>query len=126
MWSNPLMAAETADAVRRFPYSSHSGYYEILVGVGWVGMALLGLFLAVTLYRAFAWAWRASDMLSVWPFAIIAFESVFTGSAATATPPTDIANSEATKVIISLFIYSSPIHMCEKSRMRMRQRCPVG
>jgi hypothetical protein len=52
-------------------------------------MAVLGLFLLLTLYRAFAWAWRRSDLLSLWPFALVVFilvanysESLFVSSEA--------------------------------------------
>lgn len=89
IWTNRLSVAEAVRVYGRFPYEAHSGYYEVAIGVGWVGLVLLGLFLAVTLYRAFVYAWRGRDVLSLWPLAVVFFilaanftESLFVSSEA--------------------------------------------
>jgi exopolysaccharide production protein ExoQ len=89
IWSNRLTSAEFSDVMGRFPYSSHSGYYEIAAGIGWVGLGVLACFLAFTLYRAFVYAWRGRDVFSLWPLALVLFilaanftESLFVSSEA--------------------------------------------
>ena len=59
-----------------WPYAAHNGYFEILLGVGRVGLLLLVCFLAVSLWRAFRYAWQRQDVMSLWPFALIVFAVV--------------------------------------------------
>lgn len=72
-----------------WPFSAHSGYYELMVGIGWIGLLLMIAFLVVVLWRAFRHAWLGSDVASLWPLAFIVFalvvnfsESLFVSSEA--------------------------------------------
>jgi O-antigen ligase len=59
-----------------WPFSAHNGYYEIVLGVGYIGLALLVGFLAVAAWRAFQYAWHRRDVESLWPLAFIVFAVV--------------------------------------------------
>ena len=89
IWTNKNAILRSMLATGRYPYSSHSGYYEILLGVGRLGLVLFVLFLATAAWRAFRHAWGRSDLLSLWPLAFIVFavvvnfsESLFVSSEA--------------------------------------------
>lgn len=59
----------------RYPWSAHSGYYEVLLGVGLIGLAFFLVFLAVTTWRSGRFALRADprDYISLWPIGILAY-----------------------------------------------------
>jgi O-antigen ligase len=59
-----------------FPFAAHNGYYEILLGVGYVGLALFVGFLAFAVWRAFRYAWFRRDVESLWPLAFLVFAGV--------------------------------------------------
>ena len=88
-WSNTLMQKYVVYILKHFPYDAHNGYYEVGLGLGWIGVALLAGFLGITLYRAFTHAWRGRDIISLWPLAFLLFilaanftESLFVSSEA--------------------------------------------
>ena len=56
-----------------WPFAAHNGYYEILIGLGALGLILLVCFLAFALWRAFKFAWAHGDIMSLWPFAFLVF-----------------------------------------------------
>jgi len=73
-WANPLNSKHASAAFDgNFPYSAHSGYYEILLGVGAIGFAVFVSFLGYGLWRAFLLGWRGNDALSLWPLALLVF-----------------------------------------------------
>jgi O-antigen ligase len=59
-----------------WPYAAHNGYYEIQVGLGYLGLALLVLFLGHASWRAFQFAWNRRSVESLWPLAFLAFAMV--------------------------------------------------
>jgi O-antigen ligase len=59
-----------------WPFSAHNGYYEIILGVGYIGLVLFIGFLAVGVWRAFHKAWTRTDPESLWPLALIIFAVV--------------------------------------------------
>jgi O-antigen ligase len=72
-----------------WPFSAHNGYYEVILGVGYIGFAVLAVFLAVTVWRAFERAWLGDDVISLWPISLVVFaltmnfsESLFISSEA--------------------------------------------
>ncbi len=74
VWANPITAQHAQAAFSgNFPHSSHSGYYEILLGVGAIGFSVFVAFLAYALWRAFLLGWRGSDVMSLWPLALLVF-----------------------------------------------------
>lgn len=72
VWAHPPNIAQVS-AEWGFPYSSHSGYYEILLGVGKVGFAVFMAFLVVTAWRAFRFAWSGSGLMAIWPLALFTY-----------------------------------------------------
>lgn len=50
---------------------SHNGYLEILLGLGWSGMALFGFAILRTGRDALRYAWRPEGFLSMWPLAFL-------------------------------------------------------
>jgi O-antigen ligase len=89
VWTNRFTVAVASDLYGKFPYEAHSGYYEVAIGVGMIGLAILGIFLVLTLYRAFLYAWKGRDIGSLWPLAFLLFvlaanftESLFVSSEA--------------------------------------------
>ena len=72
-----------------WPFSAHNGYYELMLGIGRVGLLLMILFLAVLVWRAFSHAWLGGDVVSLWPLTFVVFalvvnfsESLFVSSEA--------------------------------------------
>lgn len=59
-----------------WPYSAHNGYYEMLLGVGRVGLVVFVFFLATAAWRAFHHAWGRRDLVSLWPLSFIIFAVV--------------------------------------------------
>lgn len=59
-----------------WPFAAHNGYYEVVLGVGYIGLALLVGFLAFAAWRAFQYAWRRRDVESLWPLAFVVFAVV--------------------------------------------------
>ena len=47
---------------------SHDGYLELLLGLGWCGMALLALAIARTARDALVWGWQSEGLSAMWPF----------------------------------------------------------
>jgi exopolysaccharide production protein ExoQ len=72
--SNP--AALGKGVVGGWPFAAHNGYYEIVLGVGYLGLALFVAFLAFGLWRAFQYAWHRRDVESLWPLSFIVFAVV--------------------------------------------------
>jgi O-antigen ligase len=90
IWAHPPTIAVALEAWGRFPYSSHSGYYEVLLSTGLIGLALFAGFLIAAGWRAFHYAWVSRDIVSLWPLLFLVFavimnfsESLFVSSEAT-------------------------------------------
>lgn len=95
-----------------WPFSAHSGYYELMLGIGRIGLLLAIVFLAVLVWRAFSHAWMGGDIVSLWPLSFVVFalvvnfsESLFVSSetlwvmtVATAVALTEHAKREGTSV----------------------------
>jgi O-antigen ligase len=73
-WSHPPAVAE-ATAAFYFAHV-HSGYYEVVLGVGWLGFALFMLFMAVTVWSVFRHAWQGFGPGAFWPLAVVVFVAV--------------------------------------------------
>lgn len=50
---------------------SHNGYLEILLGLGWCGMALVTVAILRTARDALFYAWRQQGLLSMWPLVFL-------------------------------------------------------
>lgn len=73
-WAHPPAVAE-ATAGFYFAHA-HSGYYEILLGVGKIGFALFILAMVVTGWRVFVCAWSRPGVEGLWPLALAVFVAV--------------------------------------------------
>lgn len=71
-----LAAADGRGIPGGFPFSAHNGYYELMLGVGYIGLALFAGFLAFAAWRTFRYAWQRRDVESLWPFTFIVFAVV--------------------------------------------------
>jgi O-antigen ligase len=76
IWAHPPTISEATAVFGRFPYAAHSGFYEILLGVGSAGLIVFILFIAVAGWRAFRFAWEGSSVTSLWPLVFIVFAVV--------------------------------------------------
>lgn len=76
IWAHPPTIAVAQTAYGKFPYSSHSGYFEVLLSTGWIGFGLFAAFLAMSAWRAFRFAWEGRDAASLWPLSFIVFAAV--------------------------------------------------
>jgi exopolysaccharide production protein ExoQ len=90
LWAHPPTIAVAQTAYGKFPYSSHSGYLEVLISTGWIGLAMFTAFLAFALWRSFRFAWEGTNGASLWPLVFIVFalvanvsESLFVSAEAT-------------------------------------------
>ncbi len=90
IWAHPPTIAVAQTAYGKFPYSSHSGYLEVLISTGWIGFAIFSAFLAMALWRAFRFAWEGRNGATLWPLVFIVFalvtnvsESLFVSAEAT-------------------------------------------
>jgi exopolysaccharide production protein ExoQ len=90
IWAHPPTIAVAQTAYGKFPYSSHSGYFEVLISTGWIGFGLFVAFLAMAFWRAFRFAWDGWDTTSLWPLVFLVFamtanisDSLFYSSEAT-------------------------------------------
>ncbi|MGH9204085.1 MAG: O-antigen ligase family protein, partial [Vicinamibacterales bacterium] len=90
IWAHPPTIAVAQTAYGKFPYSSHSGYLEVLVSTGWIGFGLFMAFVAMALWRTFRFAWEGRNGASLWPLVFIVFalvtnvsESLFVSAEAT-------------------------------------------
>lgn len=89
LWTNDRAIEQAYGAIGRYPFSAHNGYYEVLLSVGWPGLALFVAFLGLAVWKAFGYAWRNTDATSLWPLTFIVFavivnfsESLFVSSEA--------------------------------------------
>ena len=76
IWAHPPIIGVAQEAFGRFPYSSHSGYYEILLSTGRIGVALFVGFLAMAGWRAFRFAWDGLATASIWPLVFLVYIAV--------------------------------------------------
>ena len=90
IWAHPPTIGVAQEVFGRFPYSSHSGYYEVILSTGRIGLALFIGFLVMAAWRAFRFAWDGFDAVSIWPLVYLVFvavlnvsESLFVSSEAT-------------------------------------------
>lgn len=73
IWTHPSTIESAAATFHAAPLQAHSGYLEILLGVGVVGFALFLAVVLTTLWRAFAWAWVGRGLEPLWPLAIATY-----------------------------------------------------
>jgi O-antigen ligase len=73
VWTQPREALQVIANFGGYPYNAHNGYYDLLLGTGRIGLGLMLVFLAVLAWRAFRYAWTRTDVLSLWPLALVAF-----------------------------------------------------
>ncbi len=76
IWTHPPTIAVAQTVYGTFPYSSHSGFYEILLSTGWMGFGLFAGFLGVSAWRAFRFAWESGEAVDLWPLAFFVFAGV--------------------------------------------------
>lgn len=76
IWAHPPTIGVAQSVYGRFPYSAHSGYYEVLLGVGRIGLAIFVAFLVLAGWRAFRFAWDAYDPAAIWPLCFLVFSAV--------------------------------------------------
>lgn len=76
IWAHPPTIAVAQTAYGKFPYSSHSGYLEVLISTGWIGFGLFMAFVAMALWRAFRFAWEGRTGAVLWPLVFIVFALV--------------------------------------------------
>lgn len=76
IWANRPTAEQAAAAFQTFFGDAHSGYYEIVLGVGKIGFGLFMIFFAVTIWRTFAYAWEGQGLEVLWPLALVSFVAV--------------------------------------------------
>lgn len=76
IWAHPPTIGVAQEVFGRFPYSSHSGYYEILLSTGRIGLTLFVGFLAMAGWRAFRFAWDGLDAASIWPLVFLVYVAV--------------------------------------------------
>lgn len=73
LWTNPKAIDQAYGATGKYPYTAHNGYYEVQIGLGRIGLVLFVAFLAFAAWQAFRYAWRRTDVTSVWPLTFIVF-----------------------------------------------------
>jgi O-antigen ligase len=76
IWTHPRAVEQSFDATGRYPYSAHSGYFDLMLSLGRIGVVLFVAFLVVAAWRAFIYAWRRADVTSLWPLTFIVFAAV--------------------------------------------------
>lgn len=76
IWAHPPTIGVAQEAFGRFPYSSHSGYYEVLLSTGRIGLSLFIAFLGMAGWRAFRFAWDGLDWASIWPLVFLVYVAV--------------------------------------------------
>lgn len=76
IWAHPPTIGVAQTVYGKFPYSSHSGYYEVLLSVGRVGLFLFAGFLVVAAWRAFRFAWEGRDAACIFPLTFLVFAAV--------------------------------------------------
>jgi O-antigen ligase len=80
LWSHPPAVSTFQALTKTFPYSSHSGYYEVLLSTGRIGVGVFVAFLVVAAWRAFRFAWDGLDSASIWPLTYLVFAAVANAS----------------------------------------------
>ena len=70
-WESPLGGLLLGDELSWEVPHSHNGYLELLLGLGWCGMALLALAIARTARDALAWGWQSQGLSAMWPFSFL-------------------------------------------------------
>jgi hypothetical protein len=90
IWDHPRAIEQAYHAIGRYPYQAHNAYYEIWLSVGLLGLVFFVLFLGMSAWRAFLFAWTRRDVASLWPLTFIVFavimnfsESMFVSTEAT-------------------------------------------
>jgi exopolysaccharide production protein ExoQ len=73
IWAHPVTIELGHQLLGRHPWSSHSGYFEVILGTGWIGMGLLAAFLVFGFWQALLLAGRSRDAASLWPLAILTY-----------------------------------------------------
>ncbi len=72
-WTQPELGERFAEAGRQPVFEAHSGYLEVLLGVGVVGLVALAVLLAVVVARV-GWAmWSQPSLLAAWSAFLVVF-----------------------------------------------------
>jgi O-antigen ligase len=83
IWANGDVIERSRLAVGKRAWAAHNGYYDIMLGLGRIGLVVFVLFLGIAAWRAFRHAWRRTDLLSFWPFSLIVFAVIVNFSEST-------------------------------------------
>jgi len=72
VWTQPEIADALA-AQNALVYEAHSGYREVLLGMGVFGLAALVGCFAIALARSGSIVWRCPDALALWSFGVVVY-----------------------------------------------------
>lgn len=73
LWTKPDIIESLVEAGTAPVFDAHSGYFEVLLGVGIVGLVLLFIVLATVVFRVWVAMWRAPSVLSGWAVGVVAY-----------------------------------------------------
>ncbi len=73
VWEKPNIIESLQARGSGIVFDAHSGYLEVLVGVGIVGLVSLVVLVLVALARVGAVMWRAPSVLSAWSVGVVVF-----------------------------------------------------
>lgn len=76
LWTQPEIFASQRAARLNPVYEAHSGYLEILLGVGLIGLALLIVVCVVALVRVVRAMWFLSNVVAAWSVAMVVYTVV--------------------------------------------------
>lgn len=121
LWSDRGAIRLSTRAVGRRVWDAHSGYYDIALGVGRVGLALFIAFLALATWRTFRYAWRRSDFMSMWPLSIILFGAIVNFSESIF-----IANEALTVFVVAVTVAVTERPKRDSPGLHSEQRSSAG
>jgi O-antigen ligase len=76
IWRRPEIIESLQASGRPPVFEAHSGFLEVLLGVGLIGLILLVVVLAIVVARVFAAMWRSPSVLSAWSLGLVVFAVV--------------------------------------------------
>lgn len=76
IWAHQPAIDFAAPLFHAYPYQAHSGYFEMALSLGRVGLFLLLALIVVTFVRTVGLAWEQSTAVALWPLAITTFAVV--------------------------------------------------
>ena len=72
IWHYPPFRTDL-DATGYHVYSAHSGYMEVAIGLGWLGVAALSIMIGIFVLTVLGAAARRADLESLWLVALLAY-----------------------------------------------------